>query len=205
MNKKRFLSAVFSIVVTLSFLGLSHQILAQSSWKSPTYQKEAYRKVIVLAKTTNPGAKRMLEDETVAELLSNGIQAIPAYSNITEQDLASEDKFIAKADQLEADALLVYSFNPLTSEYKNSPSVNANLGVPVRVGIFRGFLGTNVPIAGGPKQIQKFSGSISFYNRQSTDMQWSLNIGGKIGSDATKQARSVAKNAVKAAFRDGIF
>lgn len=36
-------------------------------------------------------------------------------------------------------------------------------------------------------------------------MQWSLNIGGKIGSDSAKQARSVAKNAVKAALRDGIF
>lgn len=100
---------------------------------------------------------------------------------------------------------MVYNFNPLTSEYKNGPSVNANLGIPVKVGIFRGFLGTNVPIAGGPKQVQKFSGSVSFYNRQSTDMHWNLGIGGKIGSDATKQARSVAKKAVKAALRDGIF
>nr|WP_287938580.1 hypothetical protein [Algoriphagus sp.] len=192
------------------------QGFAQSSWKSSDYRKENYRKVVVLAKTSNPGAKRLaktsnpgakrlLEDQTVAELQANGIQAIPAYSNITERDLASENALIAKADQLEADALLVYNFNPLTSEYKNGPSVNANLGIPVKVGIFRGFLGTNVPIAGGPKQVQKFSGSVSFYNRQSSDMQWNLGIGGKIGSDATKQARSVAKKAVKAAVRDGIF
>ncbi len=98
-----------------------------------------------------------------------------------------------------------FNFNPLTSENKNGPSVNVNLGIPVKVGIFRGFLGTNVPIAGGPKQVQKFSGSVSFYNRQSTDMHWNLGIGGKIGSDATKQARSVAKKAVKAALRYGIF
>lgn len=181
------------------------QGFSQSSWKSSDYRKENYRKVVVLAKTSNPGAKRLLEDQTVAELQANGIQAIPAYSNITERDLASENALIAKADQLEADALLVYNFNPLTSEYKNGPSVNANLGIPVKVGIFRGFLGTNVPIAGGPKQVQKFSGSVSFYNRQSSDMQWNLGIGGKIGSDATKQARSVAKKAVKAAVRDGIF
>lgn len=192
-------------LTSLLFLFFLTQGFAQSSWKSSDYRKENYRKVVVLAKTSNPGAKRLLEDQTVAELQANGIQAIPAYSNITERDLASENALIAKADQLEADALLVYNFNPLTSEYKNGPSVNANLGIPVKVGIFRGFLGTNVPIAGGPKQVQKFSGSVSFYNRQSSDMQWNLGIGGKIGSDATKQARSVAKKAVKAAVRDGIF
>ncbi|MFL0682438.1 MAG: hypothetical protein ACJLTB_04255 [Algoriphagus aquaeductus] len=192
-------------LTSLLFLFFLTQGFAQSSWKSSDYRKENYRKVVVLAKTSNPGAKRLLEDQTVAELQADGIQAIPAYSNITERDLASENALIAKADQLEADALLVYNFNPLTSEYKNGPSVNANLGIPVKVGIFRGFLGTNVPIAGGPKQVQKFSGSVSFYNRQSSDMQWNLGIGGKIGSDATKQARSVAKKAVKAAVRDGIF
>lgn len=180
-------------------------VLGQSSWTSPTYQKEAYRKVIVLAKTTNPGAKRMLEDETVAELQANGIQAIPAYSNFSEADLVSEETFLAKANALEADALLVYTFNSTTTEYKNTPQVNASVGIPVRVGIFSGFLGTSVPVAGGSKQIEKFTGSVLFYNKQSPDMQWSLNIGGKIGSDAAKQARSVAKNTVKAALGDGIF
>ncbi|GMQ29945.1 hypothetical protein [Algoriphagus confluentis] len=159
----------------------------------------------MLAKTTNSGAKRMLENETVAELKANGIQAIPAYSNFIEADLVSEETFMAKANQLEADALLVYTFNPPTTEYKNSPTVSASAGVPVRVGIFSGFLGTSVPVAGGPKRVEKFSGSVSFFNKQGPDMQWTLNIGGKIGSEASKQARSVSKNVVKTAIGDGIF
>lgn len=205
MNTKLHLSSIrIFLPIMIVFFSAGH-VLGQSSWKSPTYQKEDYRKVIVLAKTTNPGAKRMLEDETVAELQANGIQAIPAYSNFSEADLVSEETFLAKANQLEADALLAYTFNSPTTEYKNSPTVSASVGVPVRVGIFSGFLGTSVPVAGGPKQIQKFSGSVLFYNKQAPDMQWSLNIGGKIGSDAAKQARSVAKNTVKAALEDGIF
>lgn len=204
MKARHYFSSIGMVVTGAFFLFSINQALGQSSWKSPNYQKEDYRKIIVLAKTSNPGAKRLLEDQTVAELQAVGIQAIPAYSSITENDLATEDSFIAKANQLEADALLVYNFDPLTSEYKNSPSVNANLGIPVRVGIFRGFLGTNVPIAGGPKQVQKFSGSVSFYNRQSTDMQWNLGIGGKIGSDRAKLARNISKNVVKIALREGI-
>lgn len=204
MKARHYFSSIGMVVTSVFFLFSINQALGQSSWKSPNYQKEDYRKIIVLAKTSNPGAKRLLEDQTVAELQAVGIQAIPAYSSITENDLATEDSFIAKANQLEADALLVYNFDPLTSEYKNSPSVNANLGIPVRVGIFRGFLGTNVPIAGGPKQVQKFSGSVSFYNRQSSDMQWNLGIGGKIGSDRAKLARNISKNVVKTALKEGI-
>lgn len=189
----------------LTILVSSEYSLGQSSWKSPTYQKGDYRHVIVLAKTTSPGVKRMLEDETVAELQANGIQAIPAYSNFSEEDLVSEETFLVRANALEADALLVYTFNGTTTEYKNTPSVSASVGIPVRVGIFSGFLGTSVPIAGGAKQVEKFSGSVHFYNRQGPDMEWSLNIGGKIGPDASKQAKSIAKNAVKVAFQDGIF
>ena len=205
MNSNRHFASIRILLGLMIFLFSAANALGQSSWKSPTYQKEAYRKVIVLAKTTNPGAKRMLEDETVAELQANGIQAIPAYSNFSEADLVSEETFLTKANQLEADALVVYTFNSTTTEYKNSPTVSASVGVPVRVGIFRGFLGTSVPVAGGSKQIQKFSGSVLFYNRQSPEMQWSLNIGGKIGSDSAKQARNVAKNTVKAALQDDIF
>lgn len=196
--------------IKILFLGLmilisSGNILAQSTWKSPNYQKETYRKVIVLAKTSNMGAKRLLEDQTVAELMLNGILAIPAYSNFTDQDLNSEESFLAKANQLEADALLVYTFNPITTEYKNTASVNASLGVPVKVGIFRGFLGTNVPLAGGVKEVQKFSGAVMFYNRQSTDIQWTFGIEGKIGNDSVKQAKGLAKSTVKASLKDGIF
>jgi hypothetical protein len=205
MNPNRLVYSCSLLLLSVFVFFSAGQVLAQSSWKSPSYQKEPYRKVIVLAKTSNPGAKRSLEDQTVAQLQANGVAAIPAYSNFTEADLVSEETFLVKANALEADGLLVYTFNSNTTEYKNTPQVNASVGIPVRVGIFSGFLGTNVPIAGGAKQIEKFSGSVLFYNRQSPDMQWSLNISGKIGSDSAKQAKSVASSTVKAAVRDGIF
>lgn len=202
--KLDFNSPKFSLVVVFLIFATS-QVFGQSSWKSPDYQKEDYRKVIVLAKTSDPGIKRSLEDQTVSELQANGVMAIPAYSNFSEADLVSEETFMVKANQLEADGLLVYTFNGSTTEYKNGPSLDASIGVPVSVGIFRGFLGTSVPLAGGPKQVEKFSGSVLFYNRNGKDMQWSLGIGGKIGGDSIKQAKSVAKNTVKSAMKDGIF
>lgn len=198
----------FSFSLLLLFISgiiSGNQAFAQSTWKSPNYQKQDYRKVVVLAKTSNEGARRILEDETVLQLKSAGIDAIPAYSSIQESDLASEKAFLAKADQLEVDGLFVYSFGRVSKEYKNSPSVNASMGVPVTIGVFRGFLGTNVPLAGGVKEVEKISGSTSFYNRQGSDMQWSRNFSGKLGLDISKLAQKLASKTIKASVKDGIF
>lgn len=194
--------------VTLVFLSIFLILSicsAQSSWKSPEYKAEKYRKLIVLAKISDDLAKRQVEDATVKLLAAKGITAIPAYSNITAEDLASEEALINKADSLQADALIVYTITGQNTDFKNSPSVNMNVGVPVRVGIFRGFLGTNVPITGGAKKVNPVNANASFYNRSSKDKQWSHPLSGKLKSGTDKLATSFAKTTVNALFRDAIF
>ena len=194
--------------VTLVFLSIFLILSlcsAQSSWKSPEYKAEKYRKLIVLAKISDDLTKRQVEDATVKLLAEKGISAIPAYSNITDEDLASEDALIKKADSLQADALIVYTITGQNTDSKNSPSVNMNVGVPVRVGIFRGFLGTNVPIAGGAKSVKTVKANASFYNRSSKDKQWSYQLSGRLKSGTNKLAVSFAKTTVNALFNDDIF
>ena len=194
--------------VTLVFLSIFLILSlcsAQSSWKSPEYKAEKYRKVIVLAKISDDLAKRQVEDATVKLLAEKGITAIPAYSNITEEDLASEDALIKKADSLQADALVVYTITGQNTDYKSTPSVNMTVGVPVRAGIFRGFLGTNVPIAGGAKTVKTVNANASFYNRSSKDKQWSYQLSGRLKSSTDKLAASFAKTTVNALLRDDIF
>jgi hypothetical protein len=180
-------------------------VVAQSSWKSPEYKPETYRKVMVLAKTTDELIKRQIEDATVKLLKEKGIEALPSYSNIVGADLATEETLIAKADALAVDALLVYNVTSNDTEYKNTPSVNASVGIPVRVGIFGGFLGTNVPIAGGAKTVKTVKVTASFYNRFSKSMQWSFPLSGKLKSDNNKLANTFAKNTVSAMIKDNLF
>jgi hypothetical protein len=204
MKSFKHITKINLVLISFLFMGASFSF-AQSTWKSPDYQKLEYRRVIVLAKTSNDGARRIIEDETVLQLKSKGVNAIPAYSNIQDSDLVSEEAFLLKADALEVDGLLVYDFGQVTSEYRNTASINANLGVPVRIGVFRGFLGTNVPLAGGTKVVEKITGSASFFNRQGSDIQWSRNFSGKLGPDISKLASGLANNTIKASFKDGIF
>jgi hypothetical protein len=197
MNKK----LLFFLMLTLPVL----QLMAQSAWKSPTYQATTYRKVLVLAKTTDEIAKREIEDATVKMLGEKGIAALPAYANIAPADAESEEKFLTKADALEIDALLVYTLKGKQNEYKNTPSVNMSVGVPVRVGIFGGFIGTNVPIAGGAKTVTVVNAAAVLYNRSGKDMQWQLPLSGKLKNDAGVLAASFAKSTVKALLKDKMF
>ena len=160
---------------------------------------------MVLAKTSDALAKRQIEDATVKLLIEKGIAAIPAYSNIVEADIASEETFVAKAETLELDGLIVYTITGNNTEYKNTLSVNASVGVPVRLGIFGGFIGTSVPIAGGAKSVSIVNANASFYNRSSNAIQWSTPLSGKLKNGADKLAASFAKTTVSAMLKDGLF
>lgn len=178
---------------------------AQMSWKSTEYKPEKYRKVLVLAKTTDDLAKRQIEDATVKFLGEQGIVAIVAYSNIVDADLVSEEAFLIKADALEIDALLVYKVIATNTEYKNGPALNASVGIPVRVGIFGGFLGTNVPLAGGAKTVNTVKVTASFYNRASKAMQWSFPLSAKLKKSTDKIAIDFAKITTNSMLKDHLF
>jgi len=191
-------------LILISFLLIQANVFAQNSWKSPEYVVENYRKVIVLSKTTDELTNRLVEDTTVKLLKEKGIDAIAAYSNITDSDLATEEAFLAKADMLGIDALVVYNYVGNNTEYKNKPSVDASLGIPVRLGIFSGFLGTNVPIAGGSKVVETINATATFYNRSSKSMQWSIPLSGTLKND-NKLSATFAKKTVNTMIKDNLF
>jgi hypothetical protein len=188
----------FSSLIALS-------VSSQSAWKSPNYKAETYRKVLVLAKITDQLAKREIEDETVKLLEQKEIKAIPAYSNITEADMATEEAFLKKADELMLDGLIVYTPSSSGTKYKNTPSANVHMGVPIKLGIFRGSIGGNVPLAGGTKQVTIVNANAAFYNRTSNDMQWSYALSGKLNSGTSKLAASFAKSTINRMFKDDLF
>ncbi len=176
-------------------------IMAQSPWKASDYKPEPYRKVMVLAKITDMGARQQLEDRTVKLLTDKGIIAIAAYSHIKQSRVASREAFLAIADSLQVDALLVYSVNGAEKQVKNT----ATLSVGVGVGMYGGYAGASVPIAGGAKMVTIVKLTVDFFNRASKDEQWSMQLGGSLEDGTDKLAYTFAKTTVKAMMQDKLF
>lgn len=193
------------IAVVCCFFLLQFAV-AQSSWKSPDYQPQAYQKVLVIAKISDELDKRKLEDATVALLAKNGINAVHSYGTFSEADISDLAVFKAKAATLEIDAVVVFTLTGNSSEYKNTPGLNMNVGVPLHLGIFSTYIGTNVPLAGGTtKEVIVVNATVTFYNKTSDDMQWSAPIKGKIKGDNTDLSVVFSKAAVKAMLKDKLF
>jgi hypothetical protein len=174
---------------------------AQATWKSSDYKPEPYRKVMVLARVAETAARKQLEDFTVKFLNDKGIVAIPAYSNINKTEGISREEFLVIADSLQVDALLVYSVNGAVQSAEYTPTVSVGVGV----GMYGGYAGASVPIAGGVKMVTDVKLSVYFYNRASTDEQWAWQLSGTLEDGTDKLAHTFAKATVKAMIKDGMF
>ncbi|MFZ4521029.1 MAG: hypothetical protein ACOYNC_04960 [Bacteroidales bacterium] len=175
---------------------------AQTTWKASDYKPETYRKVMVLAKISDVVARKQLEDATVKFLNDKGIVAIPAYSNIKKTNIASREAFLVIADSLQVDALLVYSVNGAEKQIENKPTVSVGVGVG---GMYGGYAGASVPIAGGAKVVTVVKLSTYFYNRASVDEQWAQQLSGSLADGTDKLAYTFARTTVKAMIKDGLF
>ena len=190
------------LLIALSlFVMLQLTARAQTSWKSSDYKPEPYRKVMVLARVTETAARKQLEDYTVKLLNDKGITAITAYANVKQTDGISREAFMVIADSLQVDALLVYSVNGAEKQVEHTPTVSVGVGV----GMYGGYAGASVPIAGGAKMVLLVKMTVDFLNRASKDEQWSMQLSGKLDGATDKLAYTFAKSTVKTLLKDGMF
>lgn len=192
------------ILVLTYLLGLGLFSNAQSSWKDPNLKPARYNRVLVIAKIKDPIGEREFEDATVTKLQQKGIPAIAQYSHIAGADTLSDESFSQITDNLGIDGLLVYELEAPGKVYKQNSSVNIGIGIPFRLGIFGGYLGTNIPLAGGTRVIPVVNGNVSFYNRDSKSMQWSVPFSAS-NPGWENLAVKVARVTVRSLIHDDVF
>lgn len=188
-------------VFVLAFLAPA-ALIAQTTWKSPTFKPEAMRKVMVYAKVADEMARKQLEDFTVKMLSDKGIPAVTAYSTLKRTKFATKEDFIAYADTLGVDGLLVYEVESAEKTAVSQPTVSVGVGVG---GMYGGYMGASAPIAGGTKMVTMVSMSGKFYARNYTDSQWLISLSGKLEGPTDKLAYSFAKTTARAMLKDGLF
>ncbi len=187
----------------LLFLAFAVNVLnAQTTWKSSTYKAEPYRKVMVFARVSDLPARQHLEEYTVSMLRDKGVNAITAMGNVRKTEFASREEFLAVADSLQVDALLVYTIDGAERQAQSTPTVSVGVGVG---GMYGGYVGASAPISGGVKMVTIIEASGNFYNRASTEKQWIIKLSGKYDGYADKLAYSFAKSTAKAMVKEGLF
>lgn len=196
MKKYLFVLGLFLTTIGPAF---SQKVL--NSWVSPEYSKPEYRKVAVLAKISDKEIKQMVEDNAVLALREKGINAITSYLNFKETDMASNETLLARADQLQVDAVVVFSVLREDTKVQNTPTLSAGVAIPVRIGFFTAYLGGNVPLAGGPKLVDVLQLKSEFYNRNSDVSHWNTTYEFKLKNNYEAIAKGWTSRTVAAIFK----
>jgi len=178
---------------------------SNSTWVSPDLQPATYQKVVVLAKTTDDVAMRVLEDAVVNGLKKQGIEAVQAYLVLQPADLLSDEAIEAKAKELGADAGLVFTVTGESTEVKSGSNVHASVGVPVRAGPFSLFVGTSVPLGGGPSAVKTFGIKAQFFAKDIKGPRWIATYTTDLKNGSERAAQDIAGLALKQLKKAGVF
>jgi len=94
--------------VAASFItGCSTSPEIVSQWSNPNYRTAAFRRILVGAIGGQPSIRRNLEDEFVAQLRSDGVDAVASYQYVPEDEGLDEAKLKQAAKQANADAEII--------------------------------------------------------------------------------------------------
>jgi hypothetical protein len=78
-----------------------------NQWTEPDYIPRPFKKMVVLGVTKEATLRRSFEDEFVAQLRSNGTDAVPSYQSMPEEGQAAEARLLKIVKQTGADAAIM--------------------------------------------------------------------------------------------------
>jgi hypothetical protein len=141
-------AAIPFLAVILALVGCSAGDLLVSQWSNPVYTSPSFTRIMVAASSEETAIRRNLEDEFVARFKAAGVEALPSYRHLPDDQRVDEAKLKQAARAAGADAaLLVRSISlEQRTEYYPGYYPHAGFGVfgPHGGAAWHGFYGAPV-------------------------------------------------------------
>ena len=105
MGNRRFIFAC-SIFAILFLTGCSARSPIVSEWRNPAYTVGAFNRILVGGLASDTSIRRNFEDEFVSQLRAAGVDAVPSYRILSDEEKIDEARLREAAQKAGADALL---------------------------------------------------------------------------------------------------
>src|SRR4030095_15117500 len=107
LMKTLLLGMVGIVFVTLALSGCSTATTPiVSEWRSPAYAAGPFKRIMVGGPSGQTNVRRNFEDEFVVQLRAVGVDAMPSYQYLSEDEGIDENKLKEAAQKARADAVL---------------------------------------------------------------------------------------------------
>jgi hypothetical protein len=174
-----------------------------NEWKSPAFSGPPLQKILVVGVSTQPGPRRIFEDEFSAALRAAGVQAVPSYTVIP-QDGQAEQAVLEKAlQELGADGVLVTRL--VGREQKTQVSPGFYQPVPA-MGFYGWYSSAWVGYYEPPTvyQYDVVTADTSVYGVNAGTLLWSGTTETFSPADVAKETRGFAKIIIDALRKSGV-
>ena len=105
MGNRRFIFACISFAI-LFLTGCSARSPIVSEWRNPAYTVGAFNRILVGGLASDTSIRRNFEDEFVSQLRAVGVDAVPSYRILSDEEKIDEARLREAAQKAGADALL---------------------------------------------------------------------------------------------------
>lgn len=169
------LNAIGICLAALGMVACSTTNLIVSEWRNPSYDKPSFHRIMVGGLGGATSVRRNFEDEFVSQLRAGGIDALPSYRYITEDEEVDEAKIKQAAHAAGADAAIFT--RSIQVERKTQP------GPSYYPAPWFGFYGPHVGLSwsglyGAPSMYRynEYTSEATLYDVAKNDVVWTATI-----------------------------
>jgi hypothetical protein len=194
--KVSLLRIFFLFTVMLVFEGCSTTPIITSEWRNPAYTASSFKRIMVGGLGGDTSIRRNFEDEFVAQLRAAGIDAVPSYRYISDDDKIDETKLKQAAQKAGADALLFARVIQVEQKSQYGPGYFPYTSF----GVFGPHVGASWYGLGGAPIVYRYNEYVSettLYDLSKNEVVWT----GTIKTTEPENVRSAIKSYVEAVMK----
>ena len=191
------LSALSILIATLALTGCSTNKLIVSEWSNPGYGSSSFRRIMVGGLGGQSSIGRNFEDEFVAQLRAAGVEAVPSYRYISENEKIDETKLKDAAKKAGADALILAKSVSVERKTDMGPSYYP---VPI-FGIFGSHVGATWSGPYGAPSVSHYNvytSEVTLYDIPRNDVVWTGTAKTTQPEESNAEVKNYVETVVKA-------
>ena len=183
---------IASLLIVLAFCGCSTATPIVSEWRNPAYASGSFKRIMVGGLGGDTSVRRNFEDEFVTQLRGAGVDALPSYRFIPEDEKIDETKLKEAAQKANADALLFARLIQVEQKTQYGPSYFPY----TTFGIFGSNVGATWSGLGGGASVYRYNEYVSeatLYDAGKNEVVWT----GTIKTTEPENVRTAIKSYVE--------
>lgn len=184
--------AVFVLTAPVALSGCSTTKMLISEWSNPGYSGASFKRILVGGIGAQTSIRRHFEDQFVAQLRANGVEAVPSYRYAPEHHRVDEAKLKEAAKASDADAAIIIRSVNVDEKTEVGPSFYPT---PV-FGIFGRHLSASWYGLYGAPSVQRYNvytSEVTLYDLATNEIVWT----GTVQTTTPENVNSAISNYVE--------